>query len=93
MGAYQNSVIWIVTNGRTLRNVSAVSKSPVRRKCIAMVRSRALFASGDVNNGSYDGSGLVNFYEWIIQSVLSFDMQYLWSQCISSFTWDFTHLV
>ena len=58
-----------------------------------MVRSRARFASGDVNNGSYDGSGLVNFYEWIIRSVLSFDMQYLGSQCISSFTWDLTHLV
>lgn len=47
----------------TSMKVSAVSNWPVRRKCVAIVRSRAATASGDENMAWYEGSGVGNLYD------------------------------
>ena len=43
-----NAEKWVLT----ARKVSAVSNCPVRRKCSAIVLSKAVFASGDSKSGS-----------------------------------------
>lgn len=57
----------------TSMKVSAVSNWPVRRKCVAIVRSRAVTASGDENMAWYEGSGVGNLYDGCAVSMVPVD--------------------